>query len=449
MSGKLLVNTETFYPSEMKGVDLSALPTPTHAVKLPAQPIEVYDPAWAPTPGISNLLWTPIDFFYTVGAWLKAKAMGDEDGELDARIRLSSMPFSFLHAICYTLTYAMELSYLFHPSVEQMLAPIIAVLGVPMLGLGIALCVVGGIYEGLCLGRILEITKRMRTGDLSAINEILHDPKNRDLIDEWIEDTPIESLPKEARAAYEYIRDHGANEDALNQIKDACLVENLSYFEANYLTITPEERGHIQGIVKRNFAHLDEDLRIGKEHEMIDNLSTVKHAQLARRLRPWCAARISNELNGYLQVLRNPSSDPGQKARAREGAENLLNSIDIQAKKKMIIHIVGITALILSAIGFILILVACPALAPLVLLSVASGLSTIAYLYGKGALDQEGWGFSFCEAFPAIGWFYNKYYGSSCGECDDVELADVSSPGPEANPAKFVPYTDANGVLYL
>jgi hypothetical protein len=449
MSSKLRLNTETVYPAEMKGVHLSALPTPTHAVRLPAQPIEVYDPAWAPTPGISNLLWTPIDFFYTVGAWLKAKAIGDEDGELDARIRLSSMPFSFLHAICYTLTYLMELSYLFHPSVEQMLAPIIAVIGVPMLGLGIALCVVGGIYEGLCLGRILEITKQMRTGDLSAINEILHDPKNKDLIDEWIEDTPIESLPPEARAAYAYIRDHGANEEALNQIKDACLIENLSYFEANYLTITPEERGHIQGIVKRNFAHLETDLQNLERDKLIDELSTVKHAQLARRLRPWCATRISTELNGYLQVLRNPSLSPEQKARAREGAENLLNSIDIQAKKKMIIHIVGITALILSAIGFILILVACPALAPLVLLSIASGLSTLGYLYGKGALDQEGWSFSFCEAFPAIGWFYNKFYGSSCEECDDVELADVSSPGPQADQPKFVPYRDEFGTIYV
>jgi hypothetical protein len=389
-----------------------------------AAPAPAYDSSWTNIPCAGNILWTPMDFFSTIYAWMHAKAIGDEEGAFDAGLRLAGMPLSIVHAICASFTYLLQIGYVFHDSIAEFLEPISQFVGFPALVLGSVLCVIEGIYESICLGRAVYLIKQMRTGLLTSIDQLLalDDPQDFNTAL-----TRFLAENADARAIYETFGDMPDRKAQLVRLKDELLIENLSYFEAEYLTLKPEETTKIREVVRQNIHNASPGNMGRRERELEANLLAVKRTSLDRRVRPWCGQRICQELRPFLDTLRSPESSVEELQEAREGAQNLLQAIDIQAKKKMIIHIVGLIALTASAIGFILTMVACPVLIPFILITIGGTLSTWSYLGGRGSLDHEGWTFSICDAIIPIGWLYNLYkrYTASQIDSEGIELADV------------------------
>ncbi len=123
-----------------------------------------------------------------------------------------------------------------------------------------------------------------------------------------------------------------------------------------------------------------------------------KKTDLARRVHPWLAEEIERDLKPLLEGLHH--ADSAVRKAAQKKTEELLDNLDIQAKKKLLIHIVGLTALILSAIGLIAGLAACPFLAVAVLLGIGSLLAMGRWFLVKGLFSTRGWTFSAVNCLP-------------------------------------------------
>lgn len=342
-------------------------PEPT-AQAQPAK-IKVYEASWTNIPGISNLLWVPIDFVVTSSAWVKAFAIGDTEGQLDASLRLASMPLSILHAVSSALALLVQLGYVIHASALGALEILVRIL--PALIFGLAVCAIETIYETICVVRSAHLLSKL-------------DSKKPG--------------------------------------------ESLAYLQATFLELSLTEKARIKRIADRNFPNEPEkatEERLAKEKQLKD----IKRANLDRRIRPWCGAAVAQAEIGQLI----------DKFNIRDGLESL-NSSDVdraqelialvrsQASKEMLIHAVGLAALAISAIGFILTMVACPALIPFIMITVGGVMSLATYFYGKGVLDHEGWNYDLKAGLPALYWLYQKVCKIREPEAPkEVELLPVTS----------------------
>lgn len=359
---------------------IQAQPLPNHA----RPRLETTQWNWTNTPSWTNIFWTPIDAVATGASWVRARAAGDEEGQFDAGLRLAGMPLSILHAVGALATFLLEIGYILEAKFLTELKPILDLTRLPIMSLGIGLCVIEGIYEAICLRRTVQLLQNMQTSELYVLNDA------------------IAQFPER-------------NAELLGR-KRELLVTNLTYFRDTYFTISDEENERIRAVAQRHFPE-DGDSQQREITQKTRALAQVKHANLDRRVRPWCGLEIGRQLNPLLERLQ-----AGDHAAVAE-AEELLATVDTQARKKLLIHIVGLAAIILCAIGFILTMVACPAVIPFALITAAGILSTLNYVYAKGALDEQGWGFSITKAIPPIGWIYDRIH-SCCVE--DVELSHVS-----------------------
>lgn len=177
----------------------------------------------------------------------------------------------------------------------------------------------------------------------------------------------------------------GSSEDS-----DETVIENLDYFKATYLVPSEAEL--------QRYRHIEDQ---AQRQQMA---LAAKKVTLIRRVGLSCANNVMPNLRISLETLNNPDVSLEEKAAAIERAKGALSLIDAQAKKKLIIHAVGLAAIILCGLSFILAMVGCPALIPVILMTIGGVFATGNYIYAKGALDEEGWGFSLTKAFPPLGW---------------------------------------------
>lgn len=314
------------------------------------QPAEGKPFPWTNTPGCLNIIWVPMMFMDTFNGWMLAIATGDREGQIDSSLRLASMPLSIVHAISATLTLLVQLGSEIHASLTGILEPIIR--AIPTLIFGLVICIIEGIYEIICVVRSIVL---------------------------------IENLSTET---------------------DQDLARSLEYLHANYFSLNQSEVERIEGIVRSKF---DGDRWDEERLKMQESLLDVKRTNLERRVRPWCGGAVQASVNRLLGALRNPPDlDDGSYRAVYEAnvleARALVQMVKDQGKKELIIHIVGILTLAISAAGFILSMIACPALIPILLLAVGGAMSTISYFFGRGVLDHAGWDFDWRAAFPPAAW---------------------------------------------
>src|ERR1700722_7622623 len=222
-------------------------------------PLQAYDgPGWTWTPGILNCIWVPMDFATTFAAWVRATTTGDEEGEFDTALRHSGMPLSIFHAFGGAIISLLQLGFLFKESIAQRLEPIIGIIGQPVMLFGIGFCLIQGIYESVCIARAVELISHTESGNLNELNTILQIRDQLELrlrLTAWLTAHPEASLPEEARVLHSQLSAAlGANPERLVgddlwrkalELKDQIILRGLSYFDAEYLSITNSENRHI------------------------------------------------------------------------------------------------------------------------------------------------------------------------------------------------------------
>jgi hypothetical protein len=391
----------------------------THQPTLKRPLIEAYDgPGYTNLPGVSNILWTPVDLVLSIGALIKAIAIDDQEAKLDITLRFSGMPFAFLQAILSGITLLFQVIVFFEDKLGALLKPIEAAATVPTLILGIGLCVIEGIYESIGAARAiallhnLNFKNREEIPDLQAcsspeeaaeklekwLHKVEQDPLLSDLTDHDSRlSTILDLLGIDSKNTESLIDDATS---ILEQVKERYILKDLEYFEKEYLTLSPEATQKIITYVETKFPDLGEEEKNAKIVETTQQMLGAKRASLDRRVRPWCGQKIADELLPLLCKLRSPLTPKNEKEQTNIEAQKLLKTIDIQAKKKLLVHTLAIIAIALTIIGAILTLVAAPYLLPLVLMGMGGAFAMTRYFLINGLQDEEGWNFSVKKCLP-------------------------------------------------
>lgn len=366
--GIQLTNSARYYLHTQESPSASfvdAEPSPEETRALRASTVHTHEVPKIHLPGLGNIVHIPLAIIATLFAWLSAKVSGDEEAVFDARLRLAGMPLSLSHAISSTLALILQLGYVFHISLTGILVPVVALLSIPTIVFGFGVCLVEGVYKSVCVKRAIRVLKHRLVGE-------------------------------------------GLNEQQL--------IANLDYFRAKYLAITDKEARYIDGCVKKNPSL--------NRIQMAATVLQVKRANLERRVRPWCAEKIEAEVEPLLRKLTTLGVGESR-AKAGRAAEKLLNTIEMQGKKTLLIHSLALTAVILSGLGFLFSLIACPPLIPFILMTMGGILSTITVLYGSGTLDQHDWSFSWMRALPFLTLFAKE--SRIVKKPEEIELSSLNT----------------------
>ncbi|MBP9841326.1 MAG: hypothetical protein KBC64_02740 [Simkaniaceae bacterium] len=176
---------------------------------------------------------------------------------------------------------------------------------------------------------------------------------------------------------------------------------------------------------------LEQKMRwLSKKYLNVDeSKKTAKMTKLMRLLRPFAAEQIARDVPVMLQKYYAPmkfwDTYDGNK-----WAKRIVKMIDVQSKKRIYFHSLGLATLSISLIGLTLCLCPVPPIVSLVFLVSGVALGIFRYLMHKGFYDNPGWTFTWKKTVP-------KWVLKVTG-CHD------SLNDPRTNPALFHFYNPSN-----
>jgi hypothetical protein len=157
-------------------------------------------------------------------------------------------------------------------------------------------------------------------------------------------------------------------------------IQKLQNLQERFFALKPNEKLAIERLAA-DPTKTPEEVQ-AKINRMTEKTLQVKYAQLARRISPWCAEKLAKAVN-RIDVL------------AEKEIQDILDTVAIQAKKRIILHIVAILSILFAVVATVLILIACPITGIALAFSIVSTLLLIThYLIENGMMSQKGWAFS-------------------------------------------------------
>ncbi len=328
-------------------------------------------------PGITNLFFAPYEFFHSMKAMLSAEKINDREGILQNGLRVISTPFSFIDSVSKLVWYIFEGGIYFKlisAAYHRTLLPLTWYIT----GIGFIMCAIEGVIESISLYR----TKQFYTD---------YYPQE------------IEPLKKN------------------HPIDEKIYLNKLQQLQNRFLKISPEKLQKIQDYAQSKPLSVDKQ----KLQEKIINAElTTQKNDLIRRVHPWLADEIEQKIPGIIQNLQ--SSDPTKRAEAKDKAAEIFQNMKVQTHKKILIHSIGLAAVLVTTIGLILGCLAFPFLIPLVVLLAAGALSLARQFLHGGLMDSKGWEFNVKNCIPsAVKTIYHK----------------IVSPEKKAKPPAWQPIT--------
>lgn len=301
--------------------------------------IHVYEgPTYANVPSALNILFAPGDFASSKAALQRARSLEDSEGRLDAGVRLLGTPFSLINGFLSFAITAQEWDLLIKSNFfETKLSVFAKFTGV----LGLILCAAEGTFESLGIKRQLKFRKNF-------------------------------SLPSSG--------------NSVDRVRAA--IKNLRGIKKKFIDLGKEERAKIHALLREKFPHLSGRAKAEKYRALEEQAREVRINKLARRVKPWCAEEILQRISPILKGVSSPDAPTRKQAEAE--ALDLAEKIDTQSRKKLIVHIVGLIALIATAVTLCCIMGGIPALVALILLIVASCVSLAKGILSNGWLETPG-----------------------------------------------------------
>jgi hypothetical protein len=304
-------------------------------------------------PGIANLFFAPYEFFLSMKALLSAEKINDGEGILQNGLRVISTPFSFINSVSKLVWYIFEGGIYFKlisAAYQHTLLP----LTWSIAGLGFIVCAIEGVIESIGLYRSKKFYNQF--------------------------------YPQE-------------NEEKIYLTK-------LQQLSNRFLKISPEEQQKIHDYVQRKPLSVEKQKL---EEKMMAAKLTTKKNDLIRRVHPWLADEIEQTVPGTLQNLQ--SSDPTKRGEAKDKAAEIFQKMRLQSQKKILIHTIGLAAVLVTTIGLILGCFPFPFLIPLAVLLVGGALSVARQLLHAGFMDSKGWEFNVENCIPStVKRIYHKIF---------------------------------------
>ncbi len=411
-------------------------PTPTAlqetTQKFNLSSVESYEgTVWTNVPAISNIIYAPYEAILAAGALVRAIATYDEEARLDASLRLAQQPISFFNAIASIGLTASEIGRYFKSFQFQNLIPLV---NTAASVLGLALCTIELFFESLGLYRVTSfISNYYYTGapKIPDVSEIRDLEQFKEKWMKWVRYTTdnSESMQRNLGALTsqaiiqqlnQFIDDLERNgnilsqpdvraqtQNFLRQVHERLTLADLKDLRRKYFSISPQEYEKIDTIARRRFPDLTGADFNEKKVGIATLVANRKAGDLARRVQLWFVHELDEKLDPLIQKLSN--ADPQVRLQAHQEAKELLELMDIQAKKKMVAHIIGIIGIIIFTAGLIAGLCACPYIVPTLFLAIGGGIALARYYFSLGYWNSRGWHFEISECIPSsIKWIYRK-----------------------------------------
>lgn len=390
-------------------------------LEIPAAPAPTIDPnAVGRLPSVFNLLSLPSDFFSALSALWKARAIGDAEGEIDATLRLSTLPLNALSSISDIATVVLILGRI-ASFVRVSISPF-TFLPMSILSsinfIGLALSAIESVVEALAVDRQVKFLSNFHLNSVEKIDKYFNetDPQKKrvllaqscsDLchkkglpisIDLVVKLQKLELLLLFPGSTDQELLSHA--EEVLKQASKQILQKDAEKLQEQFLTLSPSEKEKIQKIAIRKFPSAPPE-KIAKEieHSSLEILK-VKSNSLARRVEPWCSKELSTKLAPALKNMK--SSDPVIRNQAEKEIKELLSTTKIQAKKYLMYHIVSLCVFVASTLLFIALIASCPPLIPVFILTGLGIASTTSYILYCASINQRGWKLSAKDCIPSV-----------------------------------------------
>lgn len=377
-------------------------------------------------PGVTNLLYAPGDIKNTVKALFKAYAQNDREALLDTLVRLSGMPANIAHAVLSGISTIMQIGAFFKLINHSPLP-----FTLPIAIFGLTLSSLEGIYEIVGLKRSIKFSMDIQKLLIDKIPEILNAETHQ------VQVKKLKSLLNALKGDIRYhyfsqrllttLNEWEMNPAAANQrlvnileyLKEPLTQQALEQLHSKFFTIDQKAEKKVSEIMLKH-SHLSESEKKAKEEEVKKKILTVKKNQLARRIRPWLALQLENELPNLITGLK--SSDPTHRAQAMKRGEEILSDVKTQTDKKVFLTILGVITLLITIVGFALMLAAIPYI-PLIILTIGGALSILSFALNAGMMDNKGWNITWSNCIPE--WVKKLYHKIFTRTVKELELPTV------------------------
>lgn len=306
-------------------------------------------------PGLTNIFFAPYDLYHELNALSAAYKIDDREGVVENGLRVIEAPFSISNAFMKLSVYAINAGTFFKTLDNPNFAPILAISS-PLSKLialtGFVICVIEGVFEFIGLIYSADLYKDIYMSEIEG--------------------------PKETQENIRHLF--------------------LSKLYQEYFQIQSEEMKEIDNYVKNKLSEHSTEEQNKRKNFIIQANLDLKKSALIRRIQPWLANQIEETLP---QILTDLQSAYKIKAdQAKEKAESLFNNVKIQTEKNMLIHSVGVFAVLFTIAGLIAECVLLHFMVPTLLLLIGGALAIARGMLYLGLKDSEGWNFSVEKCIP-------------------------------------------------
>lgn len=147
--------------------------------------------------------------------------------------------------------------------------------------------------------------------------------------------------------------------EMLNMLKGVHLLKEISeeqspmgqldLLKKRYFSLEIGETDRIKTLIEEKLPHLNRDEKAVRFDQIAQKALHVKFENLKRRVSPGLADEVKNQLN--LSIKRMQCGDPTIQAQEAKRVELLMKSVSDQAKTKILIHVLGLIAIICTVIS--------------------------------------------------------------------------------------------------
>src|SRR5579872_4645398 len=268
MSNSITYPSSFNYAASSTANDLEASKLFPHPSLHPGKVIEIYEgPTWANSPSFLNILWAPGDFIATKAALKKSILLEDKEGELDARVRLSGAPISFVNG---SLTLFFNLFQVGALCPDKFSTRGLDIFKKFAAILGICLCTIEGVFESIGIKRQHDFRKSL------SFTQV---------------DKEIAQLKKQNPK----LKDKNLAQLS-HAIRTEAAIKDLKHIQKTYFQLDLEDRVRIRNVLEKRFPHLTGKEKLEKYKEIEVKAREVKRNNLARRVKPWFATEIMHKL---------------------------------------------------------------------------------------------------------------------------------------------------------
>lgn len=375
-------------------------------------------PTYANVPSFWNIFFAPRDFISSLYSLGKARLYGDAESQFDAKLRLLGIPFAFASGSLDTANLVNQFFTLLRLSYQS---PLFKVMTVISKIVSIPLCLIEGLFEYVSIKRQNRFVKRFPFPQLSIpdFTSVSSETAKRELLNSWIKKLDPKSSEyttvfgeERFHRVHTLLKESAQRTDPASpspkqwehlttlakQVQERGILHYLEKLHKAYFSLSAEEMGQVEHYISRHLPYLDYEQRVATQKGITNVLINSKIMKLSQRVRPWLAKEIEQQLAPILSDLRH--DDPQVRLSAQTRAMDLFNNIDIQTRKKLIVHRIGLAALGFTLVGVIAALIACPYLIPVIIIGAGSILSIGKSLAFHGLLDSRGWQFNWSNCVP-------------------------------------------------